>query len=233
MFPSHLCHYYADQSTLMSPYQTLSLSLSPPFDWLSFITNTMSRKCITKVWIVGKGAHLSLHLSSFKKWHNLFIKESRRFKHSRKTTQTYNNLKRCISCCFMSLKDTRRGSFVENLITPLGNYIYRAFIVYTKWIQFKHSRNELMQIYFGPPQGSEEGRTRLVVPNHKVAPGDTHPSEAFPDNSICTTKYTFLSFLPKNLFEQFHRWASVREMDFAGAAWMGLLTCWWRKLGEF
>lgn len=63
-----------------------------------------------------------------------------------------------------------------------------------------------MQIlYFGSLQRSEEGRTRLVVPNHVVDPGDVHPNEAFPDNSICTTKYTLLSFVPKNLFEQFHR----------------------------
>lgn len=55
----------------------------------------------------------------------------------------------------------------------------------------------------------EEGRTRLVVPNHVVAPGEAHPNEVFPDNSICTTKYTLLSFLPKNLFEQFHRFANL------------------------
>ncbi|KAG0713692.1 putative phospholipid-transporting ATPase VD [Chionoecetes opilio] len=56
---------------------------------------------------------------------------------------------------------------------------------------------------------AEEGRTRLVVPNHVVAPEAMPPNDAFPDNAICTTKYTFLSFLPKNLFEQFHRFANL------------------------
>ncbi|KAG7229558.1 hypothetical protein CRUP_037540 [Coryphaenoides rupestris] len=31
----------------------------------------------------------------------------------------------------------------------------------------------------------------------------------FADNEIRTTKYTLLSFLPRNLFEQFHRFANV------------------------
>ncbi|XP_045133303.1 phospholipid-transporting ATPase VA-like isoform X2 [Portunus trituberculatus] len=58
-------------------------------------------------------------------------------------------------------------------------------------------------------KGSEEGRTRLVRPNHEISAGDINPNEIFPDNSICTTKYTVLSFLPKNLFEQFHRFANL------------------------
>lgn len=31
----------------------------------------------------------------------------------------------------------------------------------------------------------------------------------FQDNYICTSKYTLISFLPKNLFEQFHRLANI------------------------
>lgn len=34
-----------------------------------------------------------------------------------------------------------------------------------------------------------------------------HPSSH--SNSIRTTKYTILNFLPKNLWEQFHRWANI------------------------
>ena len=30
-----------------------------------------------------------------------------------------------------------------------------------------------------------------------------------PSNSISSTKYTFLTFIPKNLFEQFHRFANI------------------------
>ncbi|XP_004689872.1 PREDICTED: probable phospholipid-transporting ATPase VB [Condylura cristata] len=31
----------------------------------------------------------------------------------------------------------------------------------------------------------------------------------YASNRICTTKYTLLTFLPQNLFEQFHRWANL------------------------
>ena len=55
-------------------------------------------------------------------------------------------------------------------------------------------------------------RYRHVVPNY-VVPEDTiptdHPNHAFHTNRIKTTKYTIYSFLPKNLFEQFHRFANL------------------------
>jgi hypothetical protein len=35
------------------------------------------------------------------------------------------------------------------------------------------------------------------------------PDMELPDNSICTTKYTALTFLPKNLMEQFSKLANV------------------------
>lgn len=40
-------------------------------------------------------------------------------------------------------------------------------------------------------------------------PPKEHPNGRSPPNSIRTTKYTLLSFLPKNLFEQFHRVANL------------------------
>lgn len=33
--------------------------------------------------------------------------------------------------------------------------------------------------------------------------------KSFPNNKIRTTKYSLLSFLPKNLFEQLHRFANI------------------------
>ncbi|KAK7867763.1 hypothetical protein R5R35_002262 [Gryllus longicercus] len=58
----------------------------------------------------------------------------------------------------------------------------------------------------------EEPRYRTVVPNHLVpprTPQKAHPNGKRPDNRIRTTKYTLLSFLPKNLLEQFHRVANL------------------------
>lgn len=58
----------------------------------------------------------------------------------------------------------------------------------------------------------EEPRFRTVVPNHLVppqTPKKVHPNGDRCDNRIRTTKYTLLSFLPKNLLEQFHRVANL------------------------
>lgn len=49
-------------------------------------------------------------------------------------------------------------------------------------------------------------RFRTVIPNHVVDEAETpksmHPNSKFSDNKIKTTKYSLLTFLPKNLFEQ-------------------------------
>lgn len=53
---------------------------------------------------------------------------------------------------------------------------------------------------------------RIVVPNHTVpikTPKRDHPNGVYVGNKIRTTKYTLLSFLPKNLLEQFHRVANL------------------------
>lgn len=57
-----------------------------------------------------------------------------------------------------------------------------------------------------------DNRHYSVIPNHLVpekTPPKDHPNGNRCGNKVRTTKYTFLSFLPKNLFEQFHRIANV------------------------
>lgn len=52
---------------------------------------------------------------------------------------------------------------------------------------------------------ASDNKQRVVVPNHLV-PSATkkreHPNGRWANNYVCTTKYTMLSFIPKNLFEQ-------------------------------
>uniref|UniRef100_A0AAZ3R3F4 Phospholipid-transporting ATPase n=1 Tax=Oncorhynchus tshawytscha TaxID=74940 RepID=A0AAZ3R3F4_ONCTS len=57
----------------------------------------------------------------------------------------------------------------------------------------------------------KEHKTRTVHSNilYDRTKGEDNPNRHYSDNEIKTTKYTLLSFLPKNLFEQFHRFANV------------------------
>lgn len=58
----------------------------------------------------------------------------------------------------------------------------------------------------------QEERKRTVVPNHMVppkTPKKDHPNGQRANNRVRTTKYTLLSFLPRNLLEQFHRVANL------------------------
>lgn len=62
------------------------------------------------------------------------------------------------------------------------------------------------------PRAEQEERFRIVVPNHTISPKTPrkeHPNGRRPNNKIRTTKYTLLSFLPRNLLEQFHRVANL------------------------
>lgn len=62
------------------------------------------------------------------------------------------------------------------------------------------------------PSKFDDRSYRIVVPNHTVppkTPKSDHPNGRRVGNKIRTTKYTVLSFLPKNLLEQFHRVANL------------------------
>uniref|UniRef100_A0A8C1QJH1 Phospholipid-transporting ATPase n=1 Tax=Cyprinus carpio TaxID=7962 RepID=A0A8C1QJH1_CYPCA len=60
-------------------------------------------------------------------------------------------------------------------------------------------------------KSKKESKTRTVHANilYDHTKGGDNPNRHYANNKIKTTKYTLLSFLPKNLFEQFHRFANV------------------------
>ncbi|EHB07732.1 Putative phospholipid-transporting ATPase VB [Heterocephalus glaber] len=59
-------------------------------------------------------------------------------------------------------------------------------------------------------QSSNLALQRVVFPNNGTCHQDWEKtSRSYSGNRICTTKYTLLTFLPQNLFEQFHRWANL------------------------
>ena len=64
---------------------------------------------------------------------------------------------------------------------------------------------------------------RQVVPNHTVEDDihhASHPNRTFASNRIRTTKYSILTFLPKNLFEQFHRFANLYFLFVVALNWV-------------
>lgn len=95
---------------------------------------------------------------------------------------------------------SRQASRTESIYTLRQNAPPSRFDLLINFILRKKVKTEL------------ESRTRTVVPNHIVPPRtplSSHPNGYTPNNKIRTTKYTLLTFLPKNLIEQFHRVANL------------------------
>ncbi|KAL4230408.1 putative phospholipid-transporting ATPase VB [Mactra antiquata] len=64
---------------------------------------------------------------------------------------------------------------------------------------------------------------RLIVPNHECeesVKSKSHPNRNHRSNRIKTTKYSILTFLPKNLFEQFHRFANLYFLFVVALNWV-------------
>ena len=79
----------------------------------------------------------------------------------------------------------------------------------------------------------EDPKTRTVVPNHCVPPNtppDQHPNGQYPSNHIRTTKYTTISFLPKNLFEQFHRFANLYFISIVLLNWIPAISAFGKEI---
>ena len=68
--------------------------------------------------------------------------------------------------------------------------------------------------------GKQPVKERHVQANHVGAVDLPNVDEHFLRNNIRTTKYTWLTFLPRNLFEQFHRMANVYFLFIACLNWV-------------
>ena len=79
----------------------------------------------------------------------------------------------------------------------------------------------------------KERQVRTIVPNHTIpsdVPRDKHPNCKFANNNISTTKYSWLSFLPKNLFEQFHRFANLYFLFIVILNWVPSISAFGREI---
>ncbi|KAM9695532.1 phospholipid-transporting ATPase VB [Trichechus inunguis] len=72
---------------------------------------------------------------------------------------------------------------------------------------------------------------RVVFPNNRIFHKDWEKvSRRYSSNRICTTKYTLLTFLPQNLFEQFHRWANLYFLFLVILNWMPSMEVFHREI---
>ncbi|XP_036605637.1 probable phospholipid-transporting ATPase VB [Trichosurus vulpecula] len=72
---------------------------------------------------------------------------------------------------------------------------------------------------------------RIVFPNNKIFHEDwAKVSKFYSGNRIHTTKYTLFNFLPRNLFEQFHRWANLYFLFLVIINWMPSIEVFHREI---
>ncbi|KAL3879263.1 hypothetical protein ACJMK2_031565 [Sinanodonta woodiana] len=75
---------------------------------------------------------------------------------------------------------------------------------------------------------------RTIVPNHTVpfppTKKNTHPNWAYASNRITTTKYSILTFIPKNLFEQFHRFANLYFIFIVALNWVPQIQAYGKEI---
>ncbi|XP_017741219.1 PREDICTED: probable phospholipid-transporting ATPase VB isoform X1 [Rhinopithecus bieti] len=72
---------------------------------------------------------------------------------------------------------------------------------------------------------------RVVFPNNSIFHQDWEEvSRRYPGNRTCTTKYTLFTFLPRNLFEQFHRWANLYFLFLVILNWMPSMEVFHREI---
>ncbi|KAM5298295.1 phospholipid-transporting ATPase VB [Ctenodactylus gundi] len=80
-------------------------------------------------------------------------------------------------------------------------------------------------------QSSNETQQRVVFPNNSTCHQDWDKfSRKYSGNRICTTKYTLLTFLPRNLLEQFHRWANLYFLLLVVLNWVPSMEVFHREI---
>ena len=126
----------------------------------------------------------------------------------------------------------RHGSRPDSLFRGHSRQASRSESVYTLR-QTQQTSSIFDYLCFWRKKTLEEARVRVVVPNHTVppdTPAKQHPNAAFANNYVRTTKYTVLSFLPKNLFEQFHRFANLYFLFIVLLNWVPEISAFGREV---
>ncbi|KAK1791533.1 hypothetical protein P4O66_013537, partial [Electrophorus voltai] len=83
---------------------------------------------------------------------------------------------------------------------------------YRRYCYDQRINNTLTHVYSRSPgvaRDTQAKKRRVVLPNWIYDEEAERLQKKYSGNTIRTTKYTFLSFIPRNLFEQLHRFANV------------------------
>ncbi|RWS07408.1 putative phospholipid-transporting ATPase VD-like protein, partial [Dinothrombium tinctorium] len=82
-------------------------------------------------------------------------------------------------------------------------------------------------------QAEDKKRTnakrRIVIPNCRFY-GVSNPNAEYAKNEISTTKYTLLTFIPRNFFEQFHRFANIYFLFVQFLNWIPALNAFAKEI---
>lgn len=87
----------------------------------------------------------------------------------------------------------------------------------------------------GDIASDQPSKYRLVVAKHYQTEEILRRTQCKSNrgNSIKTTKYTIWSFIPKNLFEQFHRFANIYFLFIVCLNWMPSINAFGREIAMF
>lgn len=106
-------------------------------------------------------------------------------------------------------------------VASSGVAVHRPFSVFQRIFFWKNRKR--------PP----EKAVRVVLNNATLPeniPGKHHPHRGYACNRIRTTKYTILSFIPKNLFEQFHRIANLYFIGIVLLNWVPKINAFGKEI---
>ena len=80
-------------------------------------------------------------------------------------------------------------------------------------------------------QAKENENTWTVIPTSILKSTDSKNAvQKHKNNKIKTTKYTVFSFLPKNLFEQFHRFANIYFLFIVVLNWIPAVNAFGKEI---
>uniref|UniRef100_A0A915E3K7 Phospholipid-transporting ATPase n=1 Tax=Ditylenchus dipsaci TaxID=166011 RepID=A0A915E3K7_9BILA len=110
----------------------------------------------------------------------------------------------------------------------------------SRWIPTTPFLDQLEETFFKLPEMFGKSHKNASTNQRVIEPNWLNPEtprhllsnyHKYCNNKISTTKYSLLTFLPKNIWEQFHRWANVYFVMIAGLNWIPALESFSPYLG--